>query len=96
MSPVKQHFLSFFHASHCFVSHLKVYYLFTFFLPHLKHPQTSSPGDSCQDDRLISGEQNYSSGALSHKDLPDSLMKVGAHSSKQSRVSERTVFIVVI
>lgn len=64
----------------------KVYYLFTFFLPHLKHPQTSSPGDSCQDDRLISGEQSYSSGALGHKDLPDSLMKVGAHSSKQSSV----------
>ncbi|XP_028739617.1 erbin isoform X3 [Peromyscus leucopus] len=41
-----------------------------------KHPQTSSPGDSCQDDRLISGEQNYSSGALSHRDLPDSLMKM--------------------
>ncbi|XP_028739581.1 erbin isoform X1 [Peromyscus leucopus] len=41
-----------------------------------RHPQTSSPGDSCQDDRLISGEQNYSSGALSHRDLPDSLMKM--------------------
>ncbi|XP_059132148.1 erbin isoform X3 [Peromyscus eremicus] len=41
-----------------------------------KHPQTSSPGDSCQDDRLISGEQTYSSGALSHRDLPDSLMKM--------------------
>ncbi|XP_040585028.1 erbin isoform X7 [Mesocricetus auratus] len=41
-----------------------------------KHPPTSSPGDSCQDDRLISGEQNYSPGALSHKDLPDSLMKI--------------------
>ncbi|EGW03071.1 Protein LAP2 [Cricetulus griseus] len=41
-----------------------------------RHPQTSSPGDSCQDDRLISGEQNYSPGALSHKDLPDSLMKI--------------------
>ncbi|XP_040585025.1 erbin isoform X4 [Mesocricetus auratus] len=41
-----------------------------------RHPPTSSPGDSCQDDRLISGEQNYSPGALSHKDLPDSLMKI--------------------
>ncbi|XP_051038829.1 erbin isoform X6 [Phodopus roborovskii] len=41
-----------------------------------KHPQTSSPGDSCQDDRLISGEQNCSPGALSHRDLPDSLMKI--------------------
>ncbi|XP_051038826.1 erbin isoform X3 [Phodopus roborovskii] len=41
-----------------------------------KHPQTSSPGDSCQDDRLISGEQNCSPGALSHRDLPDSLMKM--------------------
>ncbi|XP_051038827.1 erbin isoform X4 [Phodopus roborovskii] len=41
-----------------------------------RHPQTSSPGDSCQDDRLISGEQNCSPGALSHRDLPDSLMKI--------------------
>ncbi|XP_060241654.1 erbin isoform X4 [Meriones unguiculatus] len=41
-----------------------------------KHPQTSSPGDSCQDDRLMSGEQSYSTGPLSHKDLPDSLMKM--------------------
>ncbi|XP_055457944.1 erbin isoform X4 [Psammomys obesus] len=35
-----------------------------------KHPQTSSPGDSCQDDRLMSG------GPLSPNDLPDSLMKM--------------------
>ncbi|XP_060241655.1 erbin isoform X5 [Meriones unguiculatus] len=41
-----------------------------------RHPQTSSPGDSCQDDRLMSGEQSYSTGPLSHKDLPDSLMKI--------------------
>ncbi|XP_051028374.1 erbin isoform X5 [Acomys russatus] len=41
-----------------------------------KHPQTSSPGDSCQDDRLMSGEQNYSPGPLSHRDPPDSLMKI--------------------
>ncbi|XP_051028371.1 erbin isoform X2 [Acomys russatus] len=41
-----------------------------------KHPQTSSPGDSCQDDRLMSGEQNYSPGPLSHRDPPDSLMKM--------------------
>uniref|UniRef100_A0A8C6RPG8 Erbin n=1 Tax=Nannospalax galili TaxID=1026970 RepID=A0A8C6RPG8_NANGA len=41
-----------------------------------KHPQTSSPGDPCQDDRLVSGEQNYSSGALSHREVPDSLMKM--------------------
>ncbi|XP_023446635.1 erbin isoform X5 [Dasypus novemcinctus] len=42
-----------------------------------KHPQTSSPGDPCQDDVFISGQQNYSSATLSHKDVPpDSLMKM--------------------
>ncbi|XP_059132149.1 erbin isoform X4 [Peromyscus eremicus] len=53
-----------------------------------KHPQTSSPGDSCQDDRLISGEQTYSSGALSHRDLPDSLMKasVARHPSREQLI----------
>lgn len=45
----------------------------------MNHPQTSSPGDPCQDDTFISGQQNYSSATLSHKDvLPDSLIKVGA------------------
>uniref|UniRef100_A0A8C6EN05 PDZ domain-containing protein n=1 Tax=Marmota marmota marmota TaxID=9994 RepID=A0A8C6EN05_MARMA len=40
-------------------------------------PQTSNPGDPCQDDTFISGLQNYSSATLSHKDvLPDSLMKM--------------------
>jgi len=43
-----------------------------------KHPQTSCPGDPCQDDIFISGQPNYSSATLSHKDVPpDSLMKVG-------------------
>ncbi|XP_020932455.1 erbin isoform X7 [Sus scrofa] len=42
-----------------------------------RHPQTSCPGDPCQDDIFISGQQNYSSATLSHKDvLPDSLMKI--------------------
>ncbi|XP_057598174.1 erbin isoform X4 [Hippopotamus amphibius kiboko] len=42
-----------------------------------KHPQTSCPGDPCQDDIFISGQQNYPSATLSHKDvLPDSLMKM--------------------
>ncbi|KAM4871225.1 erbin isoform X2 [Urocitellus parryii] len=42
-----------------------------------KLPQTSNPGDPCQDDTFISGLQNYSSATLSHKDvLPDSLMKM--------------------
>ncbi|XP_058419943.1 erbin isoform X11 [Diceros bicornis minor] len=42
-----------------------------------KHPQTSCPGDPCQDDVFISGQQNYSSATLSHKDVPpDSLMKM--------------------
>nr|XP_020021505.1 erbin isoform X2 [Castor canadensis] len=39
--------------------------------------RTSCPGDPCQDDIFISGQQNYSSASLSHKDvLPDSLMKM--------------------
>ncbi|XP_062068119.1 erbin isoform X5 [Lepus europaeus] len=39
--------------------------------------RTSSPGDPCQDDTFISGQQNYSSATLSHKDvLPDSLIKM--------------------
>ncbi|XP_058419942.1 erbin isoform X10 [Diceros bicornis minor] len=42
-----------------------------------RHPQTSCPGDPCQDDVFISGQQNYSSATLSHKDVPpDSLMKM--------------------
>ncbi|XP_018869077.2 erbin isoform X1 [Gorilla gorilla gorilla] len=42
-----------------------------------KHPQTSSSGDPCQDGIFISGQQNYSSATLSHKDVPpDSLMKM--------------------
>ncbi|XP_033617067.1 erbin isoform X2 [Fukomys damarensis] len=42
-----------------------------------QHPQTSSPGDSCQDDTFISEQQSYSSATLSHKDvLPDSFMKM--------------------
>ncbi|XP_072606145.1 erbin isoform X19 [Vulpes vulpes] len=42
-----------------------------------KHPQTSCPGDPCQDDIFISGQPNYSSATLSHKDVsPDSLMKI--------------------
>ncbi|XP_022452029.1 erbin isoform X6 [Delphinapterus leucas] len=42
-----------------------------------RHPQTSCAGDPCQDDIFISGQQNYPSATLSHKDvLPDSLMKI--------------------
>uniref|UniRef100_A0A8C8RZA4 Erbin n=1 Tax=Pelusios castaneus TaxID=367368 RepID=A0A8C8RZA4_9SAUR len=44
-----------------------------------KHPQTSTPGESCQEDVFISGQQNYSSGTLSLKDVPpDSMKKVAA------------------
>ncbi|XP_042089670.1 erbin isoform X27 [Ovis aries] len=40
-----------------------------------RHPQTSCPGDPCQDDIFI--QQNYPSATLSHTDvLPDSLMKM--------------------
>ncbi|XP_072461207.1 erbin isoform X3 [Notamacropus eugenii] len=43
-----------------------------------KHPQTcDSPGDPCQDDVFLSGQQNYSSATHSHKDVsPDSLKKM--------------------
>uniref|UniRef100_A0A8C9D1D1 Erbin n=1 Tax=Panthera leo TaxID=9689 RepID=A0A8C9D1D1_PANLE len=42
-----------------------------------RHPQTSCPGDPCQDDLFISGQPNYSSATLSHKDVPpDSLIKM--------------------
>ncbi|XP_011282311.1 erbin isoform X4 [Felis catus] len=42
-----------------------------------RHPQTSCPGDPCQDDLFISGQPNYSSATLSHKDVPpDSLIKI--------------------
>ncbi|XP_064128752.1 erbin isoform X3 [Loxodonta africana] len=42
-----------------------------------RNPQPSSPGDPCQDDVFISGQQNYSFATLSHKDVPpDSLMKI--------------------
>ncbi|XP_051847368.1 erbin isoform X2 [Antechinus flavipes] len=43
-----------------------------------RHPQTcDSPGDPCQDDVFLSGQQNYSSATHSHKDLPpDSLKKM--------------------
>ncbi|NXR85588.1 ERBIN protein, partial [Hypocryptadius cinnamomeus] len=41
-----------------------------------KHPQASAPGDQCQDEVFISGQQNYSSAALSLKDVPpDSIKK---------------------
>ncbi|KFV64172.1 Protein LAP2 [Dryobates pubescens] len=42
-----------------------------------KHPQASAPGDQCQDEVFISGQQNYSSATLSLKDVPpDSMKKV--------------------
>ncbi|XP_029766749.1 erbin isoform X1 [Terrapene carolina triunguis] len=44
-----------------------------------KHPQTSTPGEPCQEDVFISGQQNYSSGTLNLKDVPpDSMKKVAA------------------
>lgn len=43
----------------------------------LKHPQASTPGDQCQDEVFISGQQNYSSATLSLKDItPDSMKKI--------------------
>ncbi|XP_041884162.1 erbin isoform X5 [Corvus kubaryi] len=40
-----------------------------------KHPQASAPGDQCQDEVFISGQQNYSSATLSLKDIPPDSMK---------------------
>ncbi|NWV71844.1 ERBIN protein, partial [Malurus elegans] len=40
-----------------------------------KHPQVSAPGDQCQDEVFISGQQNYSSATLSLKDVPPESMK---------------------
>nr|XP_044994828.1 erbin isoform X2 [Jaculus jaculus] len=58
----------------------------TYRRPVCLHPQTPSPGESCQDDRLISGEQSYSSAALSHRDaLPDSLMKMPLSNGQMSQ-----------
>ncbi|XP_060256354.1 erbin isoform X29 [Ovis aries] len=52
-----------------------------------RHPQTSCPGDPCQDDIFI--QQNYPSATLSHTDvLPDSLMKasVARHPSREQLI----------
>ncbi|NXY04279.1 ERBIN protein, partial [Pteruthius melanotis] len=40
-----------------------------------KHPQACAPGDQCQDEVFISGQQNYSSATLSLKDVPPDSMK---------------------
>ncbi|NWV41194.1 ERBIN protein, partial [Grantiella picta] len=40
-----------------------------------KHPQASAPGDQCQDEVFISGQQTYSSATLSLKDVPPDSMK---------------------
>ncbi|KFP22645.1 Protein LAP2 [Egretta garzetta] len=40
-----------------------------------KHPQASTPGDQCQDEAFISGQQSYSSATLSLKDVPPDSMK---------------------
>ncbi|XP_058918248.1 erbin isoform X2 [Kogia breviceps] len=51
-----------------------------------RHPQTSCAGDPCQDDIFISGQQNYPSATLSHKDvLPDSLMKMPLSNGQMSQ-----------
>ncbi|XP_075397214.1 erbin isoform X1 [Tenrec ecaudatus] len=54
-----------------------------------RSPQTSGPGDPCQDDVFISGQQVYSSATLSHKDVPpDTLMKasVARHPSREQLI----------
>ncbi|XP_043402384.1 erbin isoform X10 [Chelonia mydas] len=44
----------------------------------VRHPQTSTPGEPCQEDVFISGQQNYSSSTLNLKDVPPDSMKKGA------------------
>nr|XP_048707843.1 erbin isoform X5 [Caretta caretta] len=45
----------------------------------VRHPQTSTPGEPCQEDVFISGQQNYSSSTLNLKDVPpDSMKKIAA------------------
>ncbi|XP_059550466.1 erbin isoform X9 [Myotis daubentonii] len=53
-----------------------------------KHPQTSCPGDPCQDDIFISGQHNYSSATLSHKDVPPDSLKasVARHPSREQLI----------
>ncbi|XP_054041214.1 erbin isoform X5 [Rissa tridactyla] len=41
----------------------------------VRHPQASTPGDQCQDEVFVSGQQNYSSATLSLKDVPPDSMK---------------------
>ncbi|KAJ7407595.1 Protein LAP2 [Willisornis vidua] len=41
----------------------------------VRHPQASTPGDQCQDEVFISGQQNYQSATLSLKDVPPDSMK---------------------
>ncbi|GAB0203754.1 erbin-like [Grus japonensis] len=41
----------------------------------VRHPQASTPGDQCQDEVFISGQQNCSSATLSLKDIPPDSMK---------------------
>ncbi|XP_027737915.1 erbin isoform X4 [Empidonax traillii] len=41
----------------------------------VRHPQASTPGDQCQDEVFVSGQQNYSSATLSLKDVPSDTMK---------------------
>ncbi|XP_050186003.1 erbin isoform X3 [Myiozetetes cayanensis] len=41
----------------------------------VRHPQASTPGDQCQDEVFVSGQQNYSSATLSLKDGPSDSMK---------------------
>ncbi|KFP75861.1 Protein LAP2, partial [Acanthisitta chloris] len=40
-----------------------------------KHPQAATPGDQCQDEVFLSGQQSYSSATLSLKDVPPDSMK---------------------
>ncbi|XP_055555023.1 erbin isoform X2 [Falco biarmicus] len=41
----------------------------------VRHPQASTPADQCQDEVLISGQQNYSTATLCLKDVPPDSMK---------------------
>ncbi|XP_009068527.1 PREDICTED: protein LAP2, partial [Acanthisitta chloris] len=41
----------------------------------VRHPQAATPGDQCQDEVFLSGQQSYSSATLSLKDVPPDSMK---------------------
>ena len=56
------------------VAHFKDHYLFTFYRTLIR----SLPRHPCPGDVFISGQHNYSSATLSHRDVPSDSLKIGA------------------